>query len=92
MMKMNEKRLARWTQTRQMGRTKFIWLRGVLGWGVTTAVLSSLIMTVFQGFPTFLFRLGIAMILFPIGGYFWGIWVWELAEKQYLAVTKHNAT
>ena len=31
------------------------------------------------------------MILFPIGGYFWGIWVWKLSEKQYLEAIKHSA-
>ena len=37
-MKMTEKQRERWAKTRQMGRVRFVWSAGVLGWGVTTAV------------------------------------------------------
>ncbi|RMF07330.1 MAG: hypothetical protein D6762_07765 [Candidatus Neomarinimicrobiota bacterium] len=87
---MSEKQLAKWAEIRRMGRMKFIWFRGVLVWGVSTAILWSLFMMALPYFHELRPSLGTAIILFPIGGYFWGVWVWKFAEKQYLEATKHN--
>ena len=73
-----------------MGRTKFIWLRGVVGWGIATALIWSLVMAAWHGFQTLPIYLGGAIILFPVGGYFWGVWVWRLSERQYLEATKKD--
>ncbi|MHC4375837.1 MAG: hypothetical protein ACYS26_04465 [Planctomycetota bacterium] len=53
------------------GRTRFILVRGVLGWGVTTAVLWSVLMAISEGWSPWS-TLPTALALFPIGGYFWG--------------------
>lgn len=83
-MPMNEKQREKWAKTRQMGRTKFVLLNGVLGWGVSVAVGWSVAMTAMNGkwdrFPlTFL----IAIIGFPIGGYIVGRVMWAQQEKEF---------
>lgn len=65
------------------GRNNFIWKRGVLGWGLGTAVLWSILMQVISPQEPLWLRPLIAVILFPIGGYVWGVWAWKLAEKKY---------
>lgn len=32
----------KWAKFRERGRSRFVWLYGVLGWGVSTAILFSL--------------------------------------------------
>ena len=60
----------------------FIIKRGVLGWGITTAILFSLLMSFVKQDATFLGTLATAIILFPIGGYFWGLWMWHMKKKK----------
>jgi hypothetical protein len=83
-MPMADKQRDKWAKTRPMGRTKFVLLNGVLGWGVSVAVGWSVAMTAMNGrwdrFPlTFL----IAIIGFPIGGYFVGRVMWAQPEKAF---------
>jgi hypothetical protein len=83
-MAMSEKQREKWAKTREMGRTKFVLLHGVLGWGVSVAVGWSVAMTAMNGkwdqFPlTFL----IAIIGFPIGGYVVGRVMWAQQEKEF---------
>lgn len=33
-MGMTQKQREKWAKTRQMGRTRFVWLTGVAGWGL----------------------------------------------------------
>ena len=89
---MTEKQFAKWAKTRKMGRERFIWLHGVLIWGISTAILWSIFMMVSQGFNTLPLNLAIALILFPIGGYFWGILMWKLSEKKYNEATNNNVS
>ncbi len=83
MAKMTEKQHARWAITRQRGRFRFILILGVLIWGIGTAVLFSIFMAAQRGFDHFVWDLGLALILFPIGGYFWGSWMWRFNERQF---------
>jgi hypothetical protein len=43
-MAMSPKQLKKWAKTRQMGRARYIWLYGVLGWGLMTGVSWSVAM------------------------------------------------
>lgn len=61
---------------RKLGRSKFIWRYGVLGWGLSTAILFSLVMGYTEGWDGFVFKLIPALVLFPIGGYAWGHFMW----------------
>lgn len=74
-----------WGKVRQQGKRSFVWKQGVLTWGVTVAVLSSLIGLFLRDYTLveLLIRLFFSLIIFPVFGYFWGLWVWNLSEKRY---------
>ncbi len=78
-MRMNEKRFKRWAKTRRKGRTNFIWIRGVLIFGALTTFLN---LFLWSNDVSPLFAI-ILMIMGCVGGYLWGVWTWELLEKQY---------
>jgi len=68
---------------RELGRSKFVWRYGVLGWGLTTAILFSLLMACAEGWDGFLFKLIPALVIFPIGGYAWGRIMWAFFERKW---------
>jgi hypothetical protein len=71
----------RWEKTRAMGETRFVWLVGVLGWGLLTATLVSGLMIGFRDRSMTI--IPFAFVVFPIWGYFWGVRFWRVNEKQY---------
>jgi hypothetical protein len=81
--KLTEKQIARWEKTRKMGRARYIWLVGVLGWGVATGSMWAVAMAAMQGWERLPVLLAMALVGFPIGGYFFGMWVWKASESQY---------
>lgn len=82
-MSMRPKQFEKWTETRKMGRSRFIWLYGVLGWGLIAGVPWSVLMAFQQGWERlpYLFIAGITG--FPIGGYFFAALIWKISEKKY---------
>ena len=66
------RKLNKWGKIRKKGKTRFVLLNGVLLWGGLTGIIMSFIMS------------PIAMILFPVGGIFFGIITWNKAESHYL--------
>jgi hypothetical protein len=89
-MKMTDKQLARWEKTRRMGRMRYIWLVGVLGWGVATGSMWAIAMAAMQGWERLPVLLPLALVGFPIGGYFFGAWVWKASEAQYQQAKAEN--
>lgn len=89
MFRMNQKHQKRWERIRRKGRRHFIWIRGVLVWGIIVAVFWSFWMSLMLGKP-FRDNLALALIVFPIAGYFWGIWTWRLCERQFHEATKEG--
>jgi hypothetical protein len=82
---MNESRRKKWEKTRAKGKKKYIIYNGVVGWGITTALLVVLI-NIFinnDSSQTNFYNLVLPFVFFPIGGIFWGAWTWNWAEKQY---------
>lgn len=75
--------IEKWEKTRIKGKKRFLWVNGFLGWGVTTAILWSIIMEVSQPSENLWIRPMIALILFPIGGLAWGHFVWKSMEKKF---------
>jgi hypothetical protein len=81
----------RWKRTRAMGRTTFIWRRGVFGWGVPVALVTIAYQIVQeQGFVRRLVMtqhlkvgVGIAMLVFPLCGYLFGRYLWTAGEENY---------
>jgi hypothetical protein len=82
-MAMNQRRTEKWAVTRAKGRGRYIWLVWVLSWGLITGVLWSIFMGALQGWDQLPFLFPIAMIIFPIGGYYCGAWMWNKLEVEY---------
>lgn len=80
--------IEKWEQTRVKGKLHFIWVKGFFGWGIMTAVLWSIIMHFAQPHEPIWFRPIIALVIFPIGGLFWGNWVWSSSERKYNSIEK----
>ncbi len=83
MAQLTQKQFERLANTRSKGRKRFIWLHGVLGWGVFVALFWSCWMAAWKGWEQFLIYLLIALVMFPIGGYFWGASMWNRFERLY---------
>jgi hypothetical protein len=76
-------RRERWAATRARGKTRFVLQYGVLAWGVTTALIWTLVMALWQGWERFWMHLGIALVVFPLAGIFWGVWMWHWSERSH---------
>jgi phosphate/sulfate permease len=69
------------TNQNNQNKFRFILLRGVLGWGVPTAILSQLI-KLFTGEESFFDGILLSLIIFPIVGVFFGYYMWKLESKN----------
>jgi hypothetical protein len=67
----------------KLGRTQYVLRFGVLGWGIPTAILFSLVQGYRLGWDGFLFQLILALILFPIGGILFGRLMWRVLENKH---------
>ena len=82
-----------WEQERASGRTRFIWRRGVLNWGIPAALLTVLYKVVQeQGLiwsprltESLRIAIVIAVIVFPLCGWLFGRWLWDTGETRYRA-------
>ena len=74
--------LAKWQEIRERGFWRFVLLRGVLTWGLGTALLYCLIMWLVSDQDIRLL-LPISLVIFPIVGIFWGAFVWWFAERKF---------
>jgi hypothetical protein len=63
-------------------RAQHIWVQWVLIWGFLTAVLFHLIGYLLSSEVPSLRDLIISFIIFPIAGYFCGVWTWKIARKK----------
>jgi hypothetical protein len=73
----------KWADIRARGSRRFIFLAGVLGWGLPVAILWAALtsrMASVEEFVTFLIP---AIVLFPIGGYVWGLLMWKWMELRF---------
>lgn len=83
--------MARWERNRALGRTRFIWRRGVFGWGIPVALITIAYQIVQeQGFVRRLVMtqhlrtgIAIAVLVFPLCGYLFGRWLWTTGEENY---------
>ncbi|KAB3532468.1 hypothetical protein [Alkaliphilus serpentinus] len=72
------------------GKTKYILQHGVLSWGVSTAIIYRILVSLFNiGFSFSAIKRGLfsldtlyAIPLFSIGGLLWGIFMWKIIEKK----------
>lgn len=77
-----EAALARWQKIREQGPLRFIVFRGMLRWGIPTALLWFGLMSVFTE-KEFVPLLIAALIGFPVCGLMWGGVMWYLAERKF---------
>lgn len=83
--------IVRWERNRAMGRSTFIWRRGVFGWGIPVALITIAYQVVQeQGFVWRLVMtqhlktgIGVAMLVFPLCGYLFGRYLWTTGEENY---------
>jgi len=69
------------------GPWRFILLRGVIGWGLLTAVLFAFVMPlVDESSQTFFDRLPLALVIFPSGGVLWGAMMWYYFKRRWQGV------
>lgn len=79
---MNEKQAARWAAVRQMGRGKYVAIRGMLAWGVTLAAVFTLVEYLTQGSISFNW-LVIRLFVFAVLGFFVASFRWDSKERKY---------
>jgi uncharacterized membrane protein len=80
-------KLEKWEKMRAKGKWNYIFIYGVLGWGVGTGILFSLffpLVTEAMGSEApFLPVFALSIVLFPLGGIAWAWFMWIYAEKFY---------
>ena len=64
------------------GKWHFIFVHGVIGWGLLTAILFSVVNYLTTD-TQFLQGMGTYFIIFPIGGIAWGYVMWLRFYNQY---------
>ena len=79
----------KWEKTRQRGRKAFLYRYGVFGWGLWTGILVSVLNVgmnnlsfKFLTVPQTLFTIMIYIVLFMLGVYIWGIFMWNWMERH----------
>lgn len=88
---MDDGKFTKLKQLMDKGKWPYILVYGVLGWGVSTAILFSLLQA-FLGEVAFLDVLSLSLILFPIGGLFWGLYMWSYLGKQYAKAVNERSS
>jgi len=81
---LSDAQAARWASIREGGRRRYIVLTGVFGWGLLTALLSTVAGQLTGAPGPFPGRLAIALVMFPLSGILWGALMWSLGERRYL--------
>lgn len=82
---MNKKERIKWEKIRSTGKRNFVIQYGVIRWGIPAAILWSFLMHFWRPEEPWYIRPLVALVIFPIGGIFWGILVWNINENKYKA-------
>jgi hypothetical protein len=86
---MTDQQAAKWARLQADGPLRFVLFRGVLGWGVPTAVIFAFLTAPFDAFhESFTKSLLRSLVLFPLFGIVWGLAMWWLGKKQYRSWTE----
>ena len=72
----------KWARASRLGRNRFVWRYGILGWGLPTAILFSLMRGYSEGWDQLPVILAISLVLFPLGGILVGRVMWRRLERM----------
>ena len=72
-----------WAKTRSIGRTKYIWLYGVVAFGVPAGIVAAFVAAWGKPAEELYSTMRINLIMFPIGGYWYGAHMWKTWEAKY---------
>jgi hypothetical protein len=84
-------RLARLKRIKQRGIWRFIWTRGILGWGLSCGILFTLFLLFSSELPLpspWYFSVPMILSLWMIGGVFFGLYMWFIAMLSYSRALK----
>ncbi|PRX34745.1 hypothetical protein BX659_10260 [Orenia metallireducens] len=89
---MNKKEKERWEQIRAKGKLRYILVHGIIGWGVSTAIIYTLVGLIMDkgigmeniSLQKSLIDLAIALVVFPTVGVLQSIFTWNKKEQEYL--------
>jgi len=84
---MNQQKAEKLKAVIKKGRWSYVVKHGVLGWGLATAVLWSVIMHFIDSMP-FTESIFIALVVFPICGFFLGLFNWFLINREFSKLEK----
>ena len=80
---MSEGQATRWVSIRNGGRRRYIFLTGVVRWGIGIAVLTGIVGGWLGAPGPFLSRLAIALVVYPLAGIGYGAWMWSFNVRRY---------
>ncbi|MGM0432382.1 MAG: hypothetical protein ACQEQU_06690 [Spirochaetota bacterium] len=69
-------------QQQKKEKQRFVFKVGVVGWGISTAVIWTVLMRLLQPDGLWYRQLITALIVFPIAGIFFGRWMWNKKNSQ----------
>jgi hypothetical protein len=79
----------RWLQeVNARGKKSFVMWVGVVRWGglaflITTAMALFSETSFRRTVVNCMFLVGLNLLIWPLGGYFWGLYMWNIHEKQF---------
>ncbi len=71
-----------WEKMRGRGKQSYALLNGALGWGGLMFLLMSCVKIFVEHERLDLPYIVIGVLIWPLGGYCWGLWMWILCEKR----------
>jgi hypothetical protein len=89
--KKEEKELRQWNRMKSIGKKKYIWLNGMIRWGLFMAISMTVVLQILDdgislyslSNQNFMRRLIINLIVFPLGGYVSTTLLWRRYEKRF---------
>ena len=81
MSEIQQLRLARWERIKRGGIWRFVFLRGVLGWGLPMGIIGIIFERVSRKEEAFAWYLILGLCL--MGGFVWGLAMWFVTRWSY---------
>ncbi|MCG6200516.1 hypothetical protein [Psychromonas antarctica] len=82
---MKDKHFESWKKLREKGRLRFIFVRGILGWGLPMFLIVILLFNVGENGVILPASIAIHAAIWTVGGMIFGGVMWHLSEKKYLS-------